>query len=147
MKISKNISRLSLHDSHFENEERVDSTLTLTFDWAKLENLVEFGIDEGVILGKTVLKVIGIRNEKLKTYYEDKNCKLIDISDNIRSYWSEVGTTEIDDKNKTLQLGGLLRKDGDCFWGEWSLNYDSCEVEWNSYITITEWQNGKLPAD
>jgi hypothetical protein len=147
MKITKDIARLVLHDSHFENEVRENNNLVVTFDWAKLENLTELGINELVILGKTTLKISGIENEQLKAYYEGKNYKLVDFPDNIGNYWNEVQNTEIDDTKKKLQLDGLFSKDGENYWVEWSLNYESCEVEWNSYITITEWQNGKLPND
>ena len=147
MKIGKNLNRLSLHDARFENAVRVYDTLTLTFDWAKLESAVELGIVEGVILGQTVLQIIGVRNEKLKAYSDDKNYTLIDVPNNISSYWSEIGTTEINDENKTLQLGGFLEKEGNYFWSEWSLNYESCEIEWNSYVTVAEWEKGKLATD
>ena len=147
MKITKDISRLSLHDSHFENELRDGNNLTVIFDWAKLENLAELGIDELLILGKTTLKINGISNEQLRAYYDEKNYKLIEFPDHIGEYLHEVQFTKIDDTKKTLQLDGLFTKDGESFWVEWSLNYENCEVEWNSHITITEWQNGKLPND
>src|SRR5690606_25233097 len=107
MKITKDIARLVLHDSHFENEVRENNNLVVTFDWAKLENLTELGINEAVILGKTVLKINGIENEQLKAYYEGKNYKLIDFPENIGDYWNEVQNTEIDDNKKKLQLDGL----------------------------------------
>ena len=147
MKITNDIARLILHDSHFENEVRENNDLIVTFDWAKLENLTELGINEVVILGRTILKINGIKNEQLKAYYEDKNYKLIDFPDNIGKYWNEVQNTKIDDTQKTLQLDGLFSKDLKIFWVEWSLNYESCEVEWTSHITITEWYDGKLPDE
>ena len=145
MKITNNIGRLILHDSHFENELRENNNMVVTFDWAKLENLEELGLNEVIILGQTKLKINGIKNEQLKAYYEGKNFKLIDFPKNIGKYWNEVQNTEINDNNRTLQLDGLFTKNGDNYWVEWSLNYESCEVEWNSYITLTEWHNGKLP--
>jgi len=39
---------------------------------AKVKNLTEHGINEVVILGKTILKISGIENEQLKAYYEGK---------------------------------------------------------------------------
>ena len=147
MKIIKNIARLDLHDAHFENELRESNNLIVTFDWAKLENLSEFGIHEVVFLGKTTLKINGIQNEQLTAYYEGKNFKLIDFPQNIGKYWNEIQNTEINDQKKSLQLDGLFTKDGENYWVEWSLNYESCEVEWNSYITLTEWHNGKVPND
>lgn len=147
MKITKDISRLILHDSHFVNEARENNNLVLPFDWAKLENLTELGINEVVILGKTILRISGIRNEQLKAYYEEKNYRLIDFPDNIGKYWNEVQNTEIDDNINLLQLDGLFSKDGENYWVEWSLNFENCEVEWNSHITLAEWQNGKLPND
>ena len=147
MKITKNISRLSLHDSHFENEIRENNNLFVTFDWAKIDNNLEFEINESLILGKTIVKIYGINNEQLRAYYEGENFKLIDFPENIGKYWNEVQNTEINDMKKTLQLDGLFSKDGENFWVEWSLNYESIEVEWKSYVTVTEWHEGKLPKD
>ena len=147
MKITKEIARLILHDSRFENEVRENDNMVVTFDWAKLEKLAELGIHELIILGKTKLKINGIKNEQLKAYYEGKNYKLIDFPNNIGNYWNEVQNTEIDDNKRTIQLDGLFSKDGEDYWVEWSLNYESCEVEWASYVTFTEWQNEKLPND
>jgi len=121
--------------------------MVVTFDWAKLENLEELGINEVIIIGQTTLKINGIQNQQLKAYYEGKNFKLIDFPQNIGKYWNEVQNTEINDQNRILQLDGLFIKDGENYWVEWSLNYESCEVESNSYITLTEWHNGKLPND
>jgi len=147
MKINKDIRRLVLHDSHFEKEFRIADSLEITFDWAKFENLKALGIDDFVVLGKTVLTIKGIKNEKLKAFYEGKNYKLIDFPENIGRYWNEVQNTTIDDTSKTIQLDGLFTKDGENFWIEWSLNFETCEVEWNSYVTGNEWKNGKLPSD
>jgi hypothetical protein len=147
MKLSKNISRLSLHDSHIISEVRVDDSMAIVFDWAKLKNLLELGINQAVILGKTTLKISGIKNEVFTALYDNGERSLIEFPDNVNKYWSEVSNTEIDDKSKRLMLDGLFTKDGESFWVEWSLNYDNCEVEWNSHITVAEWLNGKLPTD
>jgi len=147
MKIDKKLNRLSLYDSHFENELRADDSIVLTFDWAKLDNLEEFGIDDFVVLGKTKMTIKGIKDEQLKAYFEGKKYKLIDFPENVGKYWHEVANTTIDDTNKTLQLDGLFTKDGENFWVEWILRYEICEIEWNSYVTGKEWKNGKLPED
>jgi len=147
MKLFKSISRLSLHDSHIVSEVRIDDSIIIVFDWAKLENLLELGIDQAVILGKTILKISGIKNEVFAALYDNGERSSIEFPDNINRYWSEVSNTEIDDKSKSLMLDGLFTKDGESFWVEWSLNYDNCEVEWKSHITVAEWLNGKLPTD
>ncbi len=147
MKIDKKLNRLSLHDSHFKNELRTDDSITVTFDWAKLDNLEELGINDFVVLGKTKVTIKGIRNEQLKAHYEGEINKLIDFPENVGKYWHEVINTKIDDINKSLQLDGLFTKDGENFWVEWTLEYETCEIEWNSYVTGEEWKNGKLPDD
>ena len=58
MKITDKIGRLVLQDSHFEDELREKNNLVVTFDWAKLENLEELGINDVIILGQTNLKLL-----------------------------------------------------------------------------------------
>lgn len=147
MKISQNISRLILHDSHFEKEIRGQNNIKVIFDWAKLDNFIEEGIYEYIVLGRTTLSINGIFNEELKIFYEENNFKVIDFPENIGQYWNQISYTTIDDNQSYLLLDGIYDYEGKRCWAEWSLNYESCEVEWNSFVTFNEWQNGKLPYD
>ncbi|TAF33631.1 MAG: hypothetical protein EAZ57_05260 [Cytophagales bacterium] len=147
MKITQDIQRLILHDARFKNEIRTNNDLVITFDFARLKHLTELGIHETVVLGKTTLAIKGIKNEQLKAYYEGPKYRLIDFPENVGKYWNEVQNTEIDEHQKRLQLDGLFSKDGENFWVEWSLNYESCEVEWDSHITVAQWYDGQQPDE
>ncbi len=147
MKITSNIKRLSLHDSHFEKEERNGNDIKLTFDWAKLEDYVEGKIGDGIIMGKTIFTIEGISNEKFKAYFHEEKFKLIEVPDNLGAYWQEVANTEIDGEKRRIMLDGYFLKGKDGYWVEWEFNYERCEVEWNSFVTYEEWRNGKLPED
>ncbi len=146
-KIDKNISRLSLHDSRIEDDVRDAQNITIMLDWAKLDNMTEFGIEDGVILGKTIFKIYGVSNEKLIAFNDNEGEQEFEIPERLGTLWSEVGTTEIDDYSKTLKIGGVCRRDEKVYWTEWFLTYEACEVEWNTYVTVTDWRNGKLPHD
>ncbi len=147
MKISTNIKRLSLHDSHFEIVNRTGNDIELTFDWAKLESFIEGGIEDGLVLGKTKLTIKGISNEEFKGYYDGANWKPLNASIDIVNSWQEVGNTEIDEKSQKIQLDGMFNTVKENFWIEWSFNYKSCEIEWNNHVTFSEWKEGKLPND
>ncbi|MEP6846602.1 MAG: hypothetical protein ABI861_11385 [Panacibacter sp.] len=146
MKISKNINRLTLHDSHFEKEIREQNNIEVLFDWAKLDNFIEGDINEFIVLGKTTLRLNGISNEELRIFYDDHKFKVIAFPENIGQYWNQISYTTINDTEKYLLLDGLYDYEGKKCWAEWSLNYVSCEVEWDSFVTFNEWQNGSLPS-
>lgn len=147
MKITSDIKRLSLHDSHFENVARTGNNIDLTFDWAKLENFKEGGIEDGLVLGKTKLNIKGISDEEFKGYYDGANWKPLREPIDIVNSWQEVANTEIDEMTKKIQLDGMFETDKEHFWIEWSFSYDSCEIQWEHYVTFAEWKEGKLPND
>jgi hypothetical protein len=147
LKISTNIKRLSLHDSHFEKVERLGNDIELTFDWAKLEDFDEGGITDGLIMGKTQLTIKGISNEEFKGYFDGEKWKPLTGTIDFVKSWQEIGNTEIDEDLKKIQLDGMFDTEDESFWIEWSFNYESCVIEWSSHVTFTEWNNGKLPND
>ena len=67
--INNNLKRLKLHDSgvlkFYKNEEGT----IIEFDWSFLENFVENGIDEGIVLGKTKMSIKDYKNEKFRLDY------------------------------------------------------------------------------
>lgn len=149
MKIRCDFCRLNFHDSHFERITRSQNEIFIVFDWAKLENFIEENIQEPIIIGQTKLRIIGITEEQIKSYYEGKNYNLIDLPENMVLYWGkgEILHSEIDDTSQKLSFEGLVNENGVYNWIEWSLKYENCEIEWNSYVTLTEWKNGKLPIN
>lgn len=147
MKISSNIKRLSLHDSHFENVERIGNDIELTFDWAKLEDYNEGEIEDGLILGKTKLTIKGISNEKFKGYFDGAKWKPLTEPIDFVNSWQEIANTEIDEKLRQIQLDGMYNAENENYWIEWSFNYENCEIEWDSHVTFIEWKEGKLPND
>lgn len=136
-----------MHDSHFENIIRTENDIELTFDWAKLENFIEDGIEDGIVLGKTKLTIKGIENQVFKGYYDGAKWKPLKEPIDIVDSWQEVANTEIDEKLKKIQLDGMFNTDKENFWIEWTFNYKNCEIEWNSHVTFNEWKEGKLPMD
>ncbi len=147
MKINTNIKRLSLHDSHFEKEKRKGEEIILIFDWAKLDNFIEGGEEELIIMGRTKITIQGIKNEIFRAYYDEAKFKLIDIPENLGKYWQEVANTEINETIKKIQLDGMFNKDNESYWVEWEFNYNECEIEWTNHVTLSQWKNGKLPTN
>ena len=136
LKIQTNIKRLSLHDSHFEKIVRKGQNIELTFDWAKLENYAEQGIEDGLVLGKTKVAINGICNEEFKSYYNGEKWETIESPNDIVDSWQEVANTEIDEKLQRIQLDGMFNTEQEHFWIEWSFNYKNCEIEWNNDVTL-----------
>ena len=145
MKINSNLKRLSLHDAHFEKEERNGENIILFFNWSKLDNFIENGIDELIILGETKISFKGIKNENFKIYYDRDKYKVILVPENLGNYWQEVANTDINEDLHMIKLDGMFMKDKENNWVEWTFNYESFEIEWSNHITYTEWKKEKLP--
>lgn len=147
MRIDKNVSRLELYQSHYEKDERTGDSIIVTFEWANLDNLVEFGINDPVILGETKLVLYGAKNEKLKAYRENGYRNQPDFFQDLGREWNEVANVEIDEQKKMVHLNGLFAKKGQFYWVEWTAEYETCSVEWEAFVTKAELESGLLPSD
>lgn len=137
-----------MHDSYFTNLERIGQNIELAFDWGKLENFIEGNIEEAIILGATKLIIKGIVNEKFRGYYhKEKIWKPINTPKNIVNSWHSIAENHINEITKEIMINGMFTTEKEEFWIEWTFNYNSCEVEWNNYVTFSEWKEGKLPND
>ncbi len=147
--ITSDISRLSLHDSSFENIVRRGKHLKLTFDWAKLDNFKEANIDEAIIMGKTKIFLTGVHSEQFKIFDPTDSTMFIipSLPENYATETEVIGTTSINDDAKSVKIGRLIKENEAYRWTEWSFLFDTCEVSWTSFVTYSEWQNGKLPED
>lgn len=145
--INKNISRLSLHDSHLENLERKADLTIATFDWGYLRDFSESGYKKGIVIGKCKLLINGIKNEEFRVYREGTKYDIEKTPEDINKYWDEIANTEIDENHKQIILDGMFTRGSDSNWIEWKFNYDSVKLEWNSFVTSKEWEDGKLPEN
>lgn len=147
--IKSDISRLSLHDSSFEEIVRYGKNLKLTFDWTKLDNYKEANIDEAIILGRTKMFLEGVHSEHFRIYDPNDSTKysVRSLPDNYATESEVIGTNSINDDDKTVLIGRLYKENGIYHWTEWSFKFETCEVVWVSFVTYTEWQQGKLPIN
>ena len=145
--IKKNLSRLNLDDSHLENLEKRDKLTIATFDWGYLVDFIENGYDSGIVIGKCKLLIRGMKNEEFRIYKEGTKYSVEKTPDDINKCWDEVANTEVNETQKEIILDGMFTRDSESNWIEWKFNYKSVELEWNSYVTHKEWENGKLPED
>ncbi|GAB3574796.1 hypothetical protein GCM10027578_38030 [Spirosoma luteolum] len=122
--------------------------MELTFDWAKLETFDEQRISEPIIMGKTILSLTGVRSEQFRFYAENENYSLVPLPDDLMTGLAPIGTNEIDDETNSVKISGLYTsKDNQSNWVEWIFHFATCQLSWTSYVTHTEWLNGKLPSD
>ena len=144
--IETNINRLSLHDSHLENLER-DINLTIaTFDWAYLDNYMEQGYVDGIVLGKVRLKIHKMNTEEFRVYKNKrKEYDIEAVPKDLTECWDQIANTRIDESKQEVILDVLFTCDSESNWIEWKFNYESIEIEWYSFITHEEWTMGILP--
>lgn len=145
--ITSNISRIELHDSSFKEIIRHNQELELEFDWAKLLDFIEDNIFEPIIIGKTKMRLTGVNKEEFRVYSDNENYNVIPFPEEFSK--NLISSNEISDTDKTIKINGLFRqKQNDTYnWVEWIFIFDTCEISWTSYVTKTEWLNGKLPID
>jgi hypothetical protein len=147
MKINSSMDRLTFYYSRFEKKKRTGTSLTMTFEWGELKNLEEYGISEAIHLGETNLVLTGIKNERLKAYYEKWGNYSDELLNDAGEAWNEVANIETDENGKVIYINGYYYKDSNFFWIEWQAGFETCSVEWEKYVTETEWENGYLPSD
>ncbi|MDW3646037.1 MAG: hypothetical protein R8P61_03165 [Bacteroidia bacterium] len=150
-RIMRNITRLSLHDSHIEKIEIIKNKLILNIDWAKLENYLEKDIDEGLILGKCKLVFDGINEERLRLDFsgilgkENIEPKEIQFDIDLFKDWLILENKAIS-KNKYC-ISGLIDLDDSSAWLDWSFSFSNFMLTWSNSITWIEWRNGKLVTE
>ena len=136
-KIDKDINRLVLYNSHYEKGQRTKDAITVTFESAELNNLVEFGIKDWVVLGETKLILTGIKKEHLKVYYEKAYASQPHFFQNLGKEWNKVTNVEVNERKKFIQLNGLFAKNGKSYWVEWEAE---CLL-WRVCDDADEWQS------
>jgi len=116
-------------------------SLIQTFEWINLALLL-IRVDPPLshthrylILGKTKMTIF-------RAYFNGAKYKLIELPKNLGKHWQEITNTEIDEINKKIKLDGMVNKGQENYWVEWEFNYESCEIEWNSHVTLSDWQKG-----
>ncbi len=150
-KITKNIDRLSLHDSHIDKIERTKDKLILSIDWAKLENYLENEIKEGIILGKCELSFYGLSEENLRLDFtgipdnENKEPEEIQFDPELFQDWLILENKSVS-SNKYC-ISGLIDLEDNSAWLDWSFLYSNFKLTWDNSITWIEWQNGKLISE
>lgn len=155
--ITANISRLSLHDSTFEYIHREGADIVLVADWAKLSDFEEQHINESIILGRTVLSFKNVTAEKPYAYAplpDGDDYGIIDFPDSLIQLWGPIGDTRVSDEANSFSINGMftdrerrvfVNGAEDAYWLEWSFHFESCKISWDSFVTRTEWLNGKIP--
>ena len=147
-KLTSNFKKLSLHDSHIEKVDRCGSELIFEFDWAKLSDYLEKGIDDFIVMGKTFLRLSNIKKETFRAYDESEGkFNDLEIPDDVEKSWQEISNTEIDEERKVFMIDGMFNDGKNYWWVEWEIHYGDFELEWNSYVTGEDWKKGKLPRD
>lgn len=150
-KINLDITRLRLHDSHLEKITKLDNTLKIEFDWAFLTDYKEMKIDDGIVIGKSILEIIGYNKELFKldfkgsTGFESKTSIEIPFADNILENWDVILDNEINEAEKKIKISGFYEYENIHCWIDWTFEYQEAELKWNSYALHEEWKKGAIP--
>ncbi|MFD2891353.1 hypothetical protein ACFS5J_04925 [Flavobacterium chuncheonense] len=151
--ITNDFHRLSLHDSGIDYIYETEEHTIIEFDWGFLKNHHEKGIEEGIVLGKTKMKVKGYKNEKFRINYsgtanfKNKKPDYIQYFENLFEYWDVIAENKIDENNKTCILGGYFEYNDIVCWIDWTFEFDTIELNWNNHIKHEDWLNGHMVLD
>jgi hypothetical protein len=144
MKITKGLSRLSLHDSRFEHFARNGNNITVIFNWAFLEKAEELGVDEAIVMGRTTINFFGVSFEEFRAENLNHSWSDLNLEESIEN-WDILTWSKTDDLISVFTLGGLLDtlREGFLPWVEWKLKFESFSLEWDKHITHLDWLSGK----
>ena len=141
--INKDINRLELHDSSVLIKYVIGDTLTIEFDWAKLTDFKEKGIDS-IIVGKCQLNLEKIISEE---FYEEKFKGItsqIDYPVDFLQRIDIIGENE-SKTNQILRIGCLYKDPIKNRWIDWILKFESFTFSWDNFVTYEDWMNGEIP--
>ena len=147
--ITKDFDRLSLHDSGVEKFYKEGENTIIEFDWSFLKNYSENGIDEGIVLGKTIMKVKGYKNEKFRLDYsgtanfKNKKPEYIIYNQNLFNFWDVVMENSTDENNNSFKISGFYEDNIFC-WIDWTFEFESIEISWKNHVLHKDWLNGHL---
>ena len=150
-KINSNVSRLRLHDSHLEKITKLDDTLKIEFDWAFLCDYKEMNINGGIVIGKSILEIIGYNSELFKLEFkgsvgfENKAPVEITFTDDIVQNWDVILDNEINDAEKKIKISGFYNYENITCWIDWTFEYHEVELKWESFVLHEEWKKGAIP--
>jgi hypothetical protein len=148
-KITNKFSRFSLHDSSVENFYKDNEITFIEFSWGFLENYSENGIDEGIVLGKTIMKVKGYKNEKFRLDYsgtadfKNKKPEYLIYNQNLFKFWDVISKNSINENNNSFKISGFYEDNIFC-WIDWTFEFESIEISWKNYVLHKDWLNGQL---
>jgi len=143
--ITQGLERLSLHDSTLESYVRRGATVELVFDWAKLANLIEHDVSEPIVMGRTMIVLASVQDEKLSIYQDDQKVMQTLATFEALNDLELIVSNELSEESKTLKLMGTLTAAAGSQWVEWQLAFATCKVSWQAFITNTQWRSGLLP--
>ncbi|MFK7969865.1 MAG: hypothetical protein AB8F95_05830 [Bacteroidia bacterium] len=149
--ISKGIERLSLHDSHIEELARYSDKMVLTFDWAGLANYEETDVSESIVLGKCILELYGLKNEKLELEFSG-GLELEDWPPKEASVVSQPFQDRLVLENKFTEKGlyqicGFSEYKDALAWTKWRFSFTRFTLSWDNFITGREWRLGHSVVD
>lgn len=133
MKLSKNINRLVLRSCRIVKIERSQNSLEIVFEYAKLDNLLEEHVSFPVVLSTTTLKIYSPLNEIFKVFYADNEFKIIHFGAEAVKNWIGIEYSDINDEKRTLDISGDYFFDDKKGWAELSIQFEKCELEFETF--------------
>ena len=140
--ITEDISRLVLHDSSVLTKSKIGDNLTIEFDWAKLTDFKENGIDL-IITGKAQLDLVNVISEE---FFEEKVKGIssqIDCPVDFLQRIDAIGENE-SKTNEILRIGCLYKEPLKYRWIDWVIKFERFTFSWDNFVTHEEWMNGKI---
>lgn len=146
MNIKNNINRIDLHDSVFQTLEKESNSIILILDWTIIEDYQEEDIHEPIILGKTIFSIEGISHEIIKVVNVKTNIPAKNPKSVLFNNKCKIKKYKINDNAKSITIEGNISINKEAYFTLWKFKYERCEVNSNSYYTLSNWINGELSS-
>jgi len=147
-KITKNLDRISLHDSKILSFNFEDTLLLIELDWSKLSNFKEMSIKNEIVIGHTIIEIVNPKNIVIELFYsgtpgfENKPNEYIQVEQFDFRVLNEILEYKFDESRNVFGFSGFyIHNSIDC-WIEFKMTYDKFSFSFEKYISKEEWLKG-----
>ncbi|WP_156109029.1 hypothetical protein [Hymenobacter sp. APR13] len=151
--IANNLGRISFHDSSIEAITRANNLLTLSFDWAKVQDYGDGSDCFDIVVGKCCLTLDGVMSEAFLNHgnavdtVQTPTLPQVHLPIDVDQSFPliSVNTFSITASGQCLSLGGVYEGAEGAYWLEYRIQFQSGCLNWNNHVTAIGWRKGYIP--
>lgn len=151
--INQALERINFHDSSIEALGRANNQLTLSFNWATVQDYREGADCFDVVVGECRLTLKGVMSEVFLNHGNSvdtvqisgppKVHQPIDVEQSFPMI--SLNTFSVTVSGQCVSLGGVYEGAEGIYWLEYLIQFQSGSFDWNHHVTVPDWWKGSIP--